>query len=138
MYARRGTHSNGLHRWGWSLMGSACFSWAVGDAAWTYYETVLKVRLLSPAWPDAGYLMTYPLVIAGLFSLSGKRHPAGRARFVLDCLIAATSAGVLSWTWSLSISGPWRTARSWPGSSTWRTPPGTLRAWFVAMGPGPQ
>ncbi len=87
----------GIHRWGWSLIGSACLSWAVGDAAWTYYETVLKVRLLSPAWPDAaGYLMTYPLVIAGLFWLSGKRHPAGRARFVLDCLIAATSAGVLN------------------------------------------
>lgn len=97
MYALTGKQDTRLRRIGWGLIGAAGFSFALGQATWTYYESYLGVEVPFPGLADAGYLGAIPLLLTGVFLLFGSMHVAGRARLVLDSAIAASSAGVISW-----------------------------------------
>jgi diguanylate cyclase (GGDEF)-like protein/putative nucleotidyltransferase with HDIG domain len=96
-YARRGQHRSTTRRIGWLLIGLGSLSFALGQSIWTYYESICGIDAPFPSWADAGYLGTIPLLISGVILLFGSIHSAGRARLVLDCAIAASGVGVLSW-----------------------------------------
>ena len=45
----------------WRLMGASALSWGSGQAAWTWYETVLGRDVPFPSLADVGYLAAPPL-----------------------------------------------------------------------------
>jgi hypothetical protein len=82
----------------WKLMGASALSWASGQAAWTWYESVLGREVPFPSLADVGYLVAVPLAAAALLSLPfAARSLAGRVRQVLDGLMIAASLLLISW-----------------------------------------
>jgi diguanylate cyclase (GGDEF)-like protein/PAS domain S-box-containing protein len=82
----------------WKLMGASALSWACGQAAWTWYETVLGREVPFPSLADVGYLAAPPLAAAALITLPfAARSLAGRVRQVLDGLMIAASLLLASW-----------------------------------------
>ncbi|MGO9973024.1 MAG: hypothetical protein ACLP01_09490 [Solirubrobacteraceae bacterium] len=79
----------------WALIGLGILSWAFGEL---YYTAVLwtlsKPPMPSPA--DGGYLLFYPLCLAGLALLVRARVGGLRAELVADGLTMALSVGALS------------------------------------------
>lgn len=98
VHAFRSSHRRETVRFGWALIGLGCLSFAIGQGLWTYYETIKGIEVPFPSWSDAGYIGTYPCLIAGVLLLfSGVEEVAGRARLFMDGAIAASSAAILSW-----------------------------------------
>jgi diguanylate cyclase (GGDEF)-like protein/PAS domain S-box-containing protein len=82
----------------WKLMGCSALSWGSGQAAWTWYETVLGREVPFPSLADVGYLAAPPLAAAALLSLPfAAQSLAGRVRQVLDGLMIAASLLLASW-----------------------------------------
>jgi hypothetical protein len=48
----------------WRLLGASALSWGSGQAAWTWYETVLHRDVPFPSLADVGYLAAVPLAAA--------------------------------------------------------------------------
>jgi diguanylate cyclase (GGDEF)-like protein/PAS domain S-box-containing protein len=93
--ARRSTLQ---HRRMWKLLGVSALSWGSGQAAWTWYETVLGREVPFPSLADVGYLAAVPLAAAALLSLPfAAQSLAGRVRQVLDGLMIAASLLLVSW-----------------------------------------
>ena len=87
----------------WRLMGLSALSWGSGQAAWTWYETVLGRDVPFPSLADVGYLAAVPLAAAALLSLPfAAQSLAGRVRQVLDGLMIAASLLLASWVLVLS------------------------------------
>ncbi|HTE70400.1 MAG TPA: diguanylate cyclase, partial [Actinomycetes bacterium] len=87
----------------WKLLGASALSWGSGQAAWTWYETVLGRDVPFPSVADVGYLAAVPLAAAALLSLPfAARSLAGRVRQVLDGLMIAASLLLASWVLVLS------------------------------------
>ncbi len=82
----------------WKLLGVSALSWGSGQAAWTWYESVLGREVPFPSLADVGYLAAVPLAAAALLSLPfAARGLAGRVRQVLDGLMIAASLLLISW-----------------------------------------
>jgi diguanylate cyclase (GGDEF)-like protein/PAS domain S-box-containing protein len=82
----------------WKLLGASALSWGSGQAAWTWYETVLGRDVPFPSLADVGYLAAPPLAAAALISLPfAAPSLVGRARQVLDGLMIAASLLLASW-----------------------------------------
>ncbi len=91
------------HRRMWKLLGASALSWGSGQAAWTWYETVLGRDVPFPSVADVGYLAAVPLAAAALLSLPfAARSVVGRGRQVLDGLMIAASLLLVSWVLVLS------------------------------------
>ncbi|HSO53561.1 MAG TPA: PAS domain S-box protein, partial [Actinomycetes bacterium] len=91
------------HRRMWKLLGASALSWGSGQAAWTWYETVLGRDVPFPSLADVGYLAAVPLAAAALLSLPfAARSVVGRGRQVLDGLMIAASLLLVSWVLVLS------------------------------------
>jgi diguanylate cyclase (GGDEF)-like protein/PAS domain S-box-containing protein len=91
--------ASGRSRRVWALLGFSALSWAVGQVAWTWYETVLGQELPLPSLADVGYLGAVPLAAAALLAVPvPSQGLAGRARTVLDGLMIAGSMLLVSWT----------------------------------------
>jgi diguanylate cyclase (GGDEF)-like protein/PAS domain S-box-containing protein len=87
----------------WRLMGASALSWGSGQAAWTWYETVLGRDVPFPSLADVGYLAAVPLAAAALISLPfAAQSLVGRLRQVLDGLMIAASLLLVSWVLVLS------------------------------------
>jgi diguanylate cyclase (GGDEF)-like protein/PAS domain S-box-containing protein len=96
-------HSTPQHQRMWKLLGVSALSWGSGQAAWTWYETVLGRDVPFPSLADVGYLAAVPLAAAALLSLPfAARSVAGRVRQVLDGLMIAASLLLVSWVLVLS------------------------------------
>ena len=81
-----------------SLLGLGVFASVLGDAVWSYNETLLRRVMPFPSWADACYLSQYPLLLLGILRLPTRRlPPALRWRVVLDSLITLTALVTLSW-----------------------------------------
>jgi hypothetical protein len=52
----------------WLFLGAGLLSWSVGQAAWTWYESVLGREVPFPSVADIGYLGLPPLAAAALLS----------------------------------------------------------------------
>jgi signal transduction histidine kinase len=98
--ARKSTNGQ---RAGWQLMGLACASWALGGAAWWYYEILADREVPFPSVADMGYLGLIPFAVAALlaFPQAGVRA-ALRLRNSLDGLIVAGSLLFMSWGFILA------------------------------------
>ena len=87
----------------WKLLGFSALSWGSGQAAWTWYETVLGREVPFPSLADVGYLAAPPLAAAALISLPfAAQSLVGRLRQVLDGLMIAASLLLASWVMVLS------------------------------------
>lgn len=72
-------------------------SFAVGQAIWTYYESVVHQPPF-PSWADIPFLAAYPFLAMGTFLLaSPPKSLAARVRMSLDALICLTSLVIISW-----------------------------------------
>ena len=60
----------------WKLLGVSALSWGSGQAAWTWYETVLGREVPFPSLADVGYLGAVPLAAAALISSAVRRPDA--------------------------------------------------------------
>jgi diguanylate cyclase (GGDEF)-like protein/PAS domain S-box-containing protein len=95
---RTARFSNSQQQRMWKLLGASALSWGSGQAAWTWYETVLGRDVPFPSLADVGYLVAVPLAAAALISLPfAAQTLAGRVRQVLDGLMIAASLLVSSW-----------------------------------------
>jgi len=79
----------------WGLIGTGSLLWACGDVYWTLVladNAVIPV----PSVSDAGYLIFYPLVFAGLCLLLRERIEGAPRTLWVDGLTAALAAGAMS------------------------------------------
>jgi two-component system cell cycle response regulator len=79
----------------WGLIGTGSLLWACGDVYWTLVladNAVIPV----PSASDAGYLIFYPLVFAGLCLLLRERIDGAPRTLWVDGLTAALAAGAMS------------------------------------------
>ncbi|MCW2778532.1 MAG: Signaling protein ykoW [Frankiales bacterium] len=88
----------GAARRAWVLLGLGALSWGLGQAVWTFYESVEGRAVPFPSWADAGYLAAVPFLVSGLLSLPGSpTQVSTRVRLVLDGLVVSVSLGMVSW-----------------------------------------
>jgi signal transduction histidine kinase len=82
----------------WRLLGAACLSWGLGQVVWTYIELVARTDPF-PSLADVGYLLTVPLLVAGVlaFPTGASTRTTARLRTLLDGLLIAVSLLFLSW-----------------------------------------
>ena len=94
----------GRSRRTWVLLGLSAFSWAAGEAVWSWYELVRGVDVPFPSLADVGYLGAVPLAVAAVLAFpTAPARATSRARAMLDaCLIAAS---LLFVSWAL-VLGP--------------------------------
>jgi diguanylate cyclase (GGDEF)-like protein/putative nucleotidyltransferase with HDIG domain len=83
-------------------VAGGCLCLAVADALWAFYEILFRERIWFPSIADGFYLALYPFLIAGLLLLLGPAPLAQRIRIALDSALAAFSAGVLLWYFSIA------------------------------------
>ncbi|MFP5327354.1 MAG: diguanylate cyclase domain-containing protein, partial [Acidimicrobiia bacterium] len=80
----------------------AALAWASGQAYWTFSEVVLDRPVPFPSPADAGFLLTYPFLIAALASSPPSRiHRSSLARWALDGM--TIGLGVFFVAWSLVL-----------------------------------
>jgi diguanylate cyclase (GGDEF)-like protein len=82
----------------WALLAGFAGVWALGQAAWCWYEVVQHVPTPFPGLPDLGYLASVPLVLAALLvHPDAPRLTSGRLRLAADALLVGTSLLALAW-----------------------------------------
>ena len=81
----------------WLFVSLADLSFLLGEATWLYLENFLGIRPF-PSWADAGYLLFYPLMMAGLLSLVD-RFQSGEEQlnFWLDAGVILIAGGSVLW-----------------------------------------
>ena len=100
----RGRREVGHTARAWGLLGLSCLSWGCGQAAWTWYESVLGREVPFPSIADIGYLLFVPLAAAALLAFpSVPRRLSSRIRTVLDGLLIACALLFMSW---MLVLGP--------------------------------
>ncbi|HEX2213250.1 MAG TPA: GGDEF domain-containing protein, partial [Mycobacterium sp.] len=91
-------YSEGRMRRGWLAMTGGLFAWATGEAIWFSYEQLLRYEQTPfPSWADAAYLLFYGGAGVAVLLLSTTDHAQSWTRVVLDGLIIAGSAFLISW-----------------------------------------
>ncbi len=83
-------------RWPWFLMAAGRVLFATGDVVY-WVQTVVLHRDLFPSYADAFYLAAYPLFAVSLLRLVRARRPGKDRPGLLDALVLATGAAMLSW-----------------------------------------
>ncbi|MBW3601192.1 MAG: EAL domain-containing protein [Actinobacteria bacterium] len=91
------TRNRPSHRLPWMLIAAGQTVFLGGDIVYYVYEGILRIASPFPSLADAGYLTSYPFLIAGLFLLLRARSPGRDTASLVDAPIIATSLGLLSW-----------------------------------------
>jgi diguanylate cyclase (GGDEF)-like protein/PAS domain S-box-containing protein len=100
----RSTRNVGGSARAWGLLGLACLSWGLGQAVWTWYESIAGREVPFPSLADVGYLMFVPLAAVALLAFpSVPRRLSSRIRTVLDGLLIASALLFMSW---MLVLGP--------------------------------
>src|SRR5690349_20432961 len=95
---RRALRHTGADRRFWLLLGAAMTSWSMGQAVWSWFESVLGREVPFPSPADLGYLGLPPLAAAALLALPlAAQTTAGKLRTVFDGLMVAASLLLCSW-----------------------------------------
>lgn len=103
---------SGSPRRAWALLSLGVVAWVVGDATWTALELVLDAQPY-PSVADIAYLVSYPLLAAGL--IRAFPAPAGRRPvWWLDAFLIA--GGLLLALWLLVLDPAVRLWVSDPGA----------------------
>lgn len=86
----------------WTLIGAGMTAFALGDAAWSYIELVLKSLVPYPGLPDLFYVGEYVLICAALLMAAGSyrnlldiRPPAGIAGTAGIVMVVLLYVGLL-------------------------------------------
>jgi hypothetical protein len=70
----------------------------IGQAIWTYNESIVHLTVLFPSWADAGYLGSYPFILPALLLLPTHPLPAStRTRIALGSLAIMVAVTTFSW-----------------------------------------
>ncbi len=86
----------------WYLMAAAQISLTIGDTLYNVRVRVLHSGQVFPSIVDLCYLLTYPLLIAGLLLLIRRRSPGRDAASLIDAAMITIGIGLLSWTFLIS------------------------------------
>jgi signal transduction histidine kinase len=86
----------------WYLMAAAQISLTAGDTLYNLRVRVLHGGQIFPSIVDLCYLLTYPLLIAGLLLLIRRRSPGHDAASLIDAAMITIGLGLLSWTYLIS------------------------------------
>ncbi|MDR7400860.1 MAG: GGDEF domain-containing protein [Armatimonadota bacterium] len=87
----------GRARAAWRVIALALLSWTAGDVAWAYLEVVRGVSPF-PSVADIGYLLFYPLMMAGLLLFPhAPATAAERATFWLDAATVLLGGWMVIW-----------------------------------------
>ena len=123
-FVRRGLRHTGADRRFWLLLGAAMTSWCMGQAVWTWYESVLGREVPFPSPADLGYLGLPPLAAAALLALPlAAPTTPGELRTIFDGLMVAASLLLCSWILVLAPRVRRRRRQLAPvRSSHWPTP----------------
>jgi len=81
----------------WYVFAVGLLLLVFGDTIWTYYENVLLVEAPFPSMADLSYLAAMPCLAAGLVLMFRRRMPGREWVDLINALIIATVAGMLSW-----------------------------------------
>jgi signal transduction histidine kinase len=81
----------------WYVLAFGLLILVLGEVVFTYYENVLGIESPFPSVADAFYLVAMPCLAAGLMLVHRRRVPAHQWAHLIDVLIIATVAGMLSW-----------------------------------------
>ena len=98
-----GTHLNRVERklpWYLFALGQALF--VIGDILAYNYQRFFHHALPFPSIADAFYLAVYPVVVAGILLLIRRRTPGRDRAGLIDSLVIAVGAGVLSWVFLMA------------------------------------
>ena len=100
--AWRSRHSSTRAARCWLLLSAATGSWALGEAAWSYYELLASRQTPFPSVADAGFLMFAGVAtVAVLLWPSAALRGAARWRGLLDGVLVAGSLFIISWVSAL-------------------------------------
>ena len=81
----------------WYLLAAGQLLFTTGDTINYTYEWVLHAEAPFPSPVDALYLLVYPLQISALLLLVRAHTPGRDTHSLIDAVIVATGAGLLSW-----------------------------------------
>src|SRR5215213_5935375 len=81
----------------WYLFALGLLLLVFGDTIWTYYENVLLIETPFPSIADLSYLAAMPCLAIGLVLMFRRRMPGREWAELIEALIIATVAGILSW-----------------------------------------
>ena len=85
------------HRLPWILIAMALGTFISGDVTYDILTKYLHEANPFPSIADAFYLATYPLLAGGLFGLIRARRKEADTGALLDALIVALGAALMSW-----------------------------------------
>ena len=89
-------------RWAWVGIGLGAVSYGIGEAIWTWIETVQRHEVPFPSAADVGYLGMVPFTAAGLLMVPvAHQSTANRVRSIVDGLMIAASLVLVSWIFVL-------------------------------------
>jgi diguanylate cyclase (GGDEF)-like protein len=86
--------------WYLFALGQALF--VTGDVLAYNYQRFFHRELPFPSVADIAYLAVYPCLVVGILVLIRRRAPGRDAASLIDSLIIATGAGVLSWVFLMA------------------------------------
>src|SRR5438552_14815074 len=87
----------GRMRLAWALLGVSALVWMAGEAAWSYFEIILKQEVPFPSPADAGFLAAVPFAVAGVAFFPGRHRAASSLASLLDGAIIAGALLLISW-----------------------------------------
>jgi diguanylate cyclase (GGDEF)-like protein/PAS domain S-box-containing protein len=85
----------------WYLLAAGRLCYVVADVLFFTLQHVLHVNHV-PTVADAFYLGSYPFVVAGLLLVVRRRSPGGDRAGLIDALIVAAGAAVVSWVFLIA------------------------------------
>src|ERR687889_2840697 len=81
----------------WYVLALGMLILNTGEVIFTYYENVLGIEALFPSVADLFYLVAMPCFAAGLVLVHRNQVPEHQWANLIDALLIATVAGMLSW-----------------------------------------
>jgi diguanylate cyclase (GGDEF)-like protein/PAS domain S-box-containing protein len=93
---RRNRPANALP---WHLFAAGNLAFVTGDVIRAFYETVVNEPAPFPGLADVAYVIAYPILIAGVVLLVRGRDRSRDRGALLDALLIATSAGLITWVY---------------------------------------
>ena len=91
------THNRRHDRRAWSLLGAACFSWGLGEIAWSVY-VAMGTKTPFPSLADIGYVGETFLALLAMLSFGTVRLAgSSRTKMLLDAAVVAGSLLFLGW-----------------------------------------
>ncbi|HMQ26824.1 MAG TPA: hypothetical protein PKA98_12615, partial [Acidimicrobiales bacterium] len=80
----------------WLLLTASMLSWGLGQAAWTYFESVAHQSPF-PSVADLGYLLTVPFAVAAMLTFPAHERGLTLLRVLVDGITVALATLGVSW-----------------------------------------